>query len=183
MYSEGSTPAWISSSMKHDTIAYDRFADALYREVSYFMCGVYTYDKRYTTSASMRIDKSNLFSVSNKHKKNPIWAFDANWDIKNGKFFKFDIITALVLRASLGFTDNFYRSGCTTPVMVSRCHTCSTVGGYMRISTPPNPLLRCERTKSFNLSVVPELFDRINETFTYYNNKSYDLWAKKNSTL
>ena len=48
-------------------------------------------------------------------------------------------------------------------------------GGYMRITTPPNPLLRWERTRSINLSVDLGLFDRINTTLTYYHNKGYDL--------
>lgn len=45
----------------------------------------------------------------------------------------------------------------------------------MRITTPPNPLLRWERTRSINLSVDLGLFDRVNTTFTYYHNKGYDL--------
>ena len=179
MASEGTTPVWLPYKMTYDATDYDRFSDALNREVSYYLSGVYTYDDRYTVSASMRIDKSNLFGVSDKYKKNPIWAFGANWNIKNEKFFKCNAITALMLRTSLGLTGNFDRSGSTSPVMVGRFIPNSVVGGYMRITTPPNPLLRWERTKSFNVSVDLGLFDRINATFVYYNNHNYDLLGEK----
>lgn len=172
----GTKNQWGTSSY-YDSASYDRFTDNLNREISYFLSAVYTYDNRYTVSGSVRIDKSNLFGVSDKYRRNPIWALGANWNIKNEKFFKCDAISALMLRASWGLTGNFDRSGTTSPVMIGRFISSSLVdgGGYMRITTPPNPLLRWERTESVNLSVDLGLFDRINTTFTYYHNKSYDL--------
>ena len=177
----GTTPAWTSYPYTYDSSYYDRFGDAVNREVSYYLSGVYTYDNRYTASASVRIDESNLFGVDDKYRRNPIWAFGLNWNIKNEKFFKCDAVSALMLRTSLGLTGNFDRSGSTTPVMIGRFINSSRVdgGGYMRITTPPNPLLRWERTKSYNVSADFGLFDRINTTLTYYNNKSYDLLGEK----
>lgn len=172
----GTNNQWGTSSY-YDAADYDTFLDILNREVSYYLSAVYTYDNRYTVSGSVRIDKSNLFGVSDKYRRNPIWAFGANWNIKNEKFFQCNAISALMLRASLGLTGNFDRSGKTSPVMIGKFISSSLVdgGGYMRISTPPNPLLRWERTRSVNLSVDLGLFDRINTTLTYYHNKSYDL--------
>lgn len=159
----GTTPPWSSNPMHYYASSYDYFTDILNREISYYLSTVYTYDNRYTVSGSLRIDKSNLFGVSDKYKRNPIWSFGANWNIKNEKFFKCDAITALMLRASLGLTGNFDRSGSTSPIMVGRFISSDQVdgGGYMRITTPPNPLLRWERTRSINLSVDLGLFDRI----------------------
>lgn len=173
----GTTPPWYDYPMRYYASSYDGFNDILNREVSYYLSGVYTYDNRYTVSGSLRIDKSNLFGVSDKYRRNPIWSFGANWNIKNEKFFHCDVITALMLRASVGLTGNFDRSGRTSPIMIGQFISSDLVdgGGYMRITTPPNPLLRWERTRSINLSVDLGLFDRVNTTFTYYHNKGYDL--------
>jgi hypothetical protein len=121
--------------------------------------------------------KSNLFGVSDKYRRNPIWAFGANWNVKNEKFFHCDAISSLLIRASLGLTGNFDRSGRTSPAMIARYITNTAVdgGGYMRLQTPPNPLLRWERTRSFNTSVDIGLWNRVNATLTYYHHRSYDL--------
>lgn len=154
----------------------DWFSDNLNREISYYASGIYTYDKRYTVSASMRIDRSNLFGVSSKYRNNPIWSVGANWNIKNEKFFHFDPISTLMLRASWGLTGNFDRSGSTTPVMVASKRYLSAIQDYVvRLQTPPNPYLRWERTRSINLSTDIGFFNRVNATVTYYDNKSYDL--------
>lgn len=124
----------------------------------------------------MRIDESNLFGASDKYRRNPIWSVGANWNVKNEKFFNVDFISALMLRASLGMTGNFDRSGSTTPVMVGRKTYLPAIGDYVvRLTTPPNPKLRWERNHSTNISIDLGLFDRINATLTYYNNASSDL--------
>ncbi len=167
---------WNGNKNRYYSTSYDGFSDVLNKEISYFLSAVYTYDNRYTLSGSMRIDKSNLFGVSDKYRRNPIWALGANWNVKNEKFFDVDFISALMLRASWGLTGNFDRSGGTTPVMVGRRTYIPAVGDYVvRLSTPPNPKLRWERNRSTNVSLDLGLFDRINATFTYYNNSCYDL--------
>uniref|UniRef100_UPI00242F127E SusC/RagA family TonB-linked outer membrane protein n=1 Tax=Bacteroides acidifaciens TaxID=85831 RepID=UPI00242F127E len=167
---------WNGDKNRYYSTSYDGFSDVLNKEISYFLSAVYTYDNRYTLSGSMRIDKSNLFGVSDKYRRNPIWALGANWNVKNEKFFDVDFISALMLRASWGLTGNFDRSGGTTPVMVGRRTYIPAVGDYVvRLSTPPNPKLRWERNRSTNVSLDLGLFDRINATFTYYNNSCYDL--------
>lgn len=167
---------WNGDTNRYYSTSYDSFSDVLNKELSYFLSGTYTYDNRYTLSASFRIDKSNLFGVSDKYRRNPIWAIGANWNIKNEEFFKSDAITSLILRASYGLTGNFDRTGSTTPVMVGRRMYLPAVGDYVvRLSTPPNPKLRWERNRSVNVSLDLGLFDRINTTLTYYNNYCYDL--------
>ena len=141
------------------------------KELSYFLSATYTYDNRYTGSASLRFDESNLFGVSHKYRRNPIYAFGASWNIKNEKFFHFDPITTLLLRASFGLTGNFDRSGATTPVMVGRKTYLPAINDYVvRLTTPPNPKLRWERNRSVNLSLDFGVWNRINGTLTYYNN-------------
>ncbi|MFV0587213.1 SusC/RagA family TonB-linked outer membrane protein [Bacteroides reticulotermitis] len=169
-------PWWNGETNRYYSTSYDGFGDILNKEISYFGSALYTYDGRYTLSASMRLDKSNFFGASNKYRRNPIWALGANWNVKNEKFFTSDFISALMLRASWGLTGNFDRSGGTTPVMVGKRSYLPATGDYVvRLSTPPNPKLRWERNRSLNISVDLGLIDRINATLTYYNNFCYDL--------
>lgn len=171
---------WNGSQHYYYGSSYNNFGDVLNKEISYFLSAVYTYDNRYTVSASMRTDESNLFGVDEKHRRNPIWAVGANWNIKNEKFFHCDAITDLLVRLSWGLTGNFDRSGLTTPVMVGRRSYVPAVGDYVtRLSTPPNPKLRWERNRSVNLSVDLGLWDRVHTTFTYYNNHASDLLGRQ----
>lgn len=167
---------WNGETNRYYSTSYDDFGDVLNKEVSYFLSALYTFDNRYTVSASLRIDQSNLFGVDDKYKRNPIYAFGANWNVRNEAFFHSTAITELLLRASYGLTGNFDRSGSTTPVMVGRKQYIPAVGDYVvRLSTPPNPKLRWERTRSFNISADLGLWNRLNATLTYYHNRNYDL--------
>lgn len=167
---------WNGDTHRYYADNYDGFGDVENKELSYFLSATYTYDNRYTGSASLRFDESNLFGVSHKYRRNPIYAFGASWNIKNEKFFHFDPITTLLLRASFGLTGNFDRSGATTPVMVGRKTYLPAINDYVvRLTTPPNPKLRWERNRSVNLSLDFGVWNRINGTLTYYNNYCYDL--------
>lgn len=167
---------WNGDRHYYSSSSYTDFSDVLNKEISYYLSAVYTYDNRYTLSASMRIDESNLFGVDARHRRNPIWAVGLNWNVKNEKFFYADAISALLLRASWGLTGNFDRSGSTTPVMVGRLLYIPAAGDYVtRLTTPPNPQLRWERNREINISLDLGLWERINTTFTYYNNHSSDL--------
>lgn len=167
---------WNGDLNRYYANSYDNFGDVENKELSYFVSGTYTYDNRYTASASLRIDESNLFGASHKFRRNPIWAFGASWNIKNEKFFTFKPITTLLLRASLGLTGNFDRSGSTTPVMVGRKQYLPAINDYVvRLTTPPNDKLRWERNRVVNFSLDFGLFNRVNGTLTYYNNYCYDL--------
>lgn len=172
---------WDNQNHLYNATTYDRFGERDIRERSFFGSVVYTYDSRYTLSGSLRIDESNLFGVSSKYRRNPIWAFGANWNVANESFFSSKVITALMLRASLGLTGNYDRTGSTTPVMVGVRSYIPASGGYVtRINTPPNPFLRWERSRSTNVSADISLWNRINASLTYYNNYSYDLLGQTN---
>ncbi len=167
---------WDGKNQRYYADTYDSFGYNDNRETSSYGSLVYTYDNRYTLSGSMRFDESNLFGADKKFRRNPIWSIGANWNIAQEKFFKSKVITDLSLRTAYGLTGNFDRTGSTTPVMVARRSYLSSIGGYVtRISTPPNPSLRWEKTKSFNVSASIGLWNRVSATVDYYINNSYDL--------
>jgi len=167
---------WNGDTNRYYASSYDSFGDVENKELSYFLSATYTYNNRYTGSASLRFDESNLFGVSHKYRRNPIYAFGVSWNIKNEKFFHCNSITTLLFRASFGLTGNFDRSGSTTPVMVGRKTYLPAINDYVvRLTTPPNAKLRWERNRSVNLSLDFGVWNRINGTLTYYNNYCYDL--------
>ncbi|WP_329903862.1 SusC/RagA family TonB-linked outer membrane protein [Porphyromonas pogonae] len=174
---------WLNGSLNiYDVSLAEPFRESTNKEMSQYMSCTYTYDNRYTLSGSLRIDESNLFGVSRKYRRNPIWALGTNWHISNESFFNSSLISNLMLRLSYGLTGNFDRGLKTTPMMTARRIYMSSIGEYItRIVTPPNPSLRWERTRAINTSLDLGLWDRLNMTFTYYNNYSYDLLG--NSTL
>ena len=79
-------------------------------------------------------------------------------------------------RISYGLTGNFDRSGSSTPLLTVRRSFNSAIGAYLsRVSNAPNPKLRWERTKTLNIGVETELFNRLSLMLEYYDKRSYDL--------
>ncbi|MDE7073797.1 MAG: SusC/RagA family TonB-linked outer membrane protein [Odoribacter sp.] len=160
----------------YDASNYDGFSYNENREVSGYGSLVYTYDRRYTLSGTFRIDKSNLFGADKKYRRNPLWSVGASWNVQEEDFFHSEVVNRLVPRITYGLTGNFDRSGSTTPLLVARRIFSNVFGGYYtRVQTPPNDKLRWERTKTLNIGVETELFNRLNLSVEYYDKHSYDL--------
>ncbi|MFR7822501.1 MAG: hypothetical protein ACLU30_04295 [Odoribacter splanchnicus] len=167
---------WDGRTYYYDAANYDRFSFNDSREVSFYGSLVYTYDRRYTLSGTFRIDKSNLYGADKKYRRNPLWSVGASWNVQEEKFFHSEVINRLVPRITYGLTGNFDRSGATTPLLVARRYFSNVFGGYYtRVQNPPNPKLRWERTKTLNIGVETELFNRLNLSVEYYDKHSYDL--------
>lgn len=167
---------WDGRTYYYDASYYDKFSFNDSREVSFYGSLVYTYDRRYTLSGTFRIDKSNLYGADKKYRRNPLWSVGASWNVQEEKFFHSEVINRLVPRITYGLTGNFDRSGATTPLLVARRYFSNVFGGYYtRVQNPPNPKLRWERTKTLNIGVETELFNRFNLSVEYYDKHSYDL--------
>ncbi|WP_158993856.1 SusC/RagA family TonB-linked outer membrane protein [Mucilaginibacter sp. L196] len=83
---------------------------------SYFGNAAYTYDNKYTFSASGRIDGSNYFGVSTNLKSVPLWSTGLKWAIDKEPFYRIDWIPVLRLRATYGYNGNLNQNitGITT---------------------------------------------------------------------
>lgn len=62
------------------------YMDRLTRFVSFFSNAAYTYDRRYTLSASARKDGSNLFGVNTNQKAVPLYSAGVAWEVSNERF-------------------------------------------------------------------------------------------------
>lgn len=149
------------------------------RFVSYFANLSYTYDKRYTFTASGREDAANLFGVRTNQKGVPLWSVGAAWQINNEKFYNIGWLEELRLRASYGYNGNFSRQVSAVST-INYPVTPNYMGlTYAEILNPPNADLRWERNKIMNLGIdFSTKGGRIAGSLEYYNKKNIDLMAQ-----
>lgn len=97
------TPTSITVSSTYiPSLSGSRSASAM---LSYMGVGRYTFNNKYTLTASYRYDGASLSSVPLKNRWHGFYSFGANWDVKQERFLtNLDFISTLRLRASYGQT-------------------------------------------------------------------------------
>ncbi|MFA4866797.1 MAG: SusC/RagA family TonB-linked outer membrane protein [Pedobacter sp.] len=170
---------WWYDDQKHNYYAdsYNAFTFVDNREYSFYSTLAYTFDDRYTLSGSYRTDHSNLFGADPKFRKTPLWSVGGQWNISNEEFFKSELFSNLGLRMTYGLTGNFDRNTQSTTFLVARRFFNNVINDNVaRLDTPPNPKLRWERSRTFNLGTdIGMLKGRISISLDYYRKYSYDL--------
>lgn len=151
------------------------------RYFSTYFVGGYTFKQRYGLSGSFRIDQANLFGTDPKYRYRPLWSVGFKWNMAKEKFLRnVPWIVMLDLRGSYGLTGNVDQT--TSPYLMARMatqnkYTPETIP-YTTIMTAPNPLLRWERTKSYNIGLDYTLFGgKLFGKLDYYHKASDDLLA------
>jgi hypothetical protein len=86
------------------------FSERLNHFVSSYANSAYTYAGKYTVSASLRKDASNLFGVHTNDKWNLLWSAGASWDLSAEHFYKMNWLPYLKLRATIGYSGNVDQS-------------------------------------------------------------------------
>lgn len=129
-------------------------AGLLTRIRSSFGNGAYTYDNKYTISASGRIDGSNYFGVETNLKSVPLWSFGGKWDIDKEQFYHLDWMPVLRFRSTYGYNGNLDQNitGVTTFVN-DGINSVYTHLPQARISNVGNPELRWEKAGIANLGI------------------------------
>ena len=148
------------------------------RFISYYTNAAYTFDNRYTISASTRLDDTNLFGTSDKYKNIPLYSFGAKWNLKNDLLKSNAIVDALQLRITYGTNGNVDRS--TSPFLqakIKRGYPPYT-GFNADIISVPNPELRLEKTGTLNIGTDFSLWKRtVGGSIEYYRKDGRDLLA------
>ncbi|SEM43616.1 TonB-linked outer membrane protein, SusC/RagA family [bacterium A37T11] len=131
------------------------FSDITNRFVSFFSNASYTYDHRYTATASVRKDESNLFGVKSNQKGVPLFSVGAAWNISNEDFFNVPVIEQLKLRATYGTSGNVNNSLSALPTLENRSPASNSITGlpYTSLVNYPNPELRWEKIKTGNIGL------------------------------
>jgi len=132
----------------------DKENDYSDRYVSWYGNAGYTLKQRYTITASARLDRSNIFGVRTNQKGVPLYSGGLSWNITQEPFYQLPWLSVLKFRATFGYNGNVDRSlsAVTTAFYYSGGST-STGLPYAVITNPPNPDLRWERVKVYNLGI------------------------------
>lgn len=150
------TPAGVTVSSAYlPSLGGSRSSSAL---ASYMGVGRYTYNDKYTLTASYRYDGASLSSVPSKNRWHGFYSFGASWDVKKEAFLQSgNLISNLRLRASFGQTASPFGSSYTyLPVYVLN----TTYGGQpaIRPANIGNPDFDWEYVDEFNAGFDMSLF-------------------------
>ena len=152
------------------------FSNIENRFVAFFGNGSYTYKRRLTATASIRMDQSNLFGTDPKYQYKPLWSAGLLYSLFENKFSWLD---RLAVRATYGINGNIAKE--SGPYLIERDYTTTNyytneVQAY--ISSPPNSGLRWEKTKVTNFAVdFKMLKNRLSGSIEYYIKNTDDLLA------
>lgn len=144
---------------------------------SWFANASYTYNNRYTFSASGRMDGSNYFGVETNKKTIPLWSTGVKWDISKEPFFHLSHVPQLSLRATYGFSGNLDRSiAAVTTIQYKKFPDFTTNLPYAVINNVPNPELRWERVGMLNVALdFSSRKNIVSGTIEYYHKTGKDL--------
>ncbi len=153
------------------------------RYVGMYAVGGYAYKEKYGISGSIRVDQTNLFGTDPKYRYRPLWSAGLKWNMGKEEFMSsVNWVDFLDLRLSYGLTGNVDQS--TTPFLVASLSNQSTYTSeaipYANISTAPNPMLRWEKTSSYNFGTDYSFFrGLLNGKLDLYYKNSEDLLGSR----
>ncbi|WP_198163533.1 SusC/RagA family TonB-linked outer membrane protein [Pedobacter cryoconitis] len=169
------------TSFVNPSIAYlkipnrDGLSDISDRFLSYYANASYTYNNKYTISASGRIDRSNLFGVNTNQKGVPLYSAGLSWDFASEDFYKASWLPYLKLKLTYGYNGNINKN-------LSAYTTANYFGDnsyrlpYAIIQNPPNSELRWERVQVTNIGIdFGTKNDVLKGTLEYFLKRGIDL--------
>lgn len=144
---------------------------------SYFGNIAYTFSRKYTLTASGRIDKSNFFGAKANQRFVPLWSSGLGWDISSEPFYQSKALPYLKMRITYGYNGNLNNKATALPTITYANGTSLYNNSlYASLLAPPNPGLTWERVRMINLGVDFKLANNIiNGSFEYYQKKGVDL--------
>lgn len=145
------------------------------RTLSFYGNAAYTFKSRYTLSASVRNDGSNLFGVATNQKWAPLWSAGTGWTINEESFYSSKLLPNLKLRATYGYNGNVDKS--ITAYLTTKVVRANRYGAiYSNITNPPNADLRWERVGQFNAGLdFGFINDILRGSIEYYRKSGKDL--------
>ncbi|WP_316740705.1 SusC/RagA family TonB-linked outer membrane protein [Pedobacter antarcticus] len=147
------------------------------RFVSLYSNLIYSLKRRYTLSASVRRDGSNIFGASTNDKWKPLWSLGMGWEISKESFFKVEALPFLKLTTTYGKSGNVDLSRSAVPIATYGTNA-ATNFRLARINTISNPSLRWEESGQFNVRADFTLVDQIVfGSIEYYRKKGTDLYG------
>lgn len=136
----------------------------------------YTYEGKYSLSASVRRDASSSFGRDNRY--GTFYSGGGAWVASEEKFLQnVKWISYLKLRANYGTSGSQLGDNFLTRTLYDPRYTYSGAGAAT-ISVLGNPDIRWEVTKSWSAGIDMEFFKRLTATIDVYKRRSQDLLQK-----
>src|SRR5690606_13347565 len=150
------------------------------RFVSAYANAAYAYAGRYTVSASIRKDASNVFGVKANEKGTPLWSLGTGWTVPNERFYKEPWLPYVKIWSTCGKSGNIipFRSALTTIMIWSASLNTATNLPNASIQENPNPNLRWEKVSTFNAGIdFASAGNRLRGSVEYYVKNSADVYG------
>ncbi|MBO9632334.1 MAG: TonB-dependent receptor, partial [Chitinophagaceae bacterium] len=157
------------------------FSQRTSRFFSLYGNAAYTFDSKYTLSASVRSDASNLITDDPALRYSPFWSVGMRWQLHREKFLhQADWLDQLSFRLTYGYNGNIDKSTSFKPLIsLGTIPDLYTNNNVATISSYGNPTLRWEKTGTVNAGIDymllgGKLFGKID----YYRKDGKDLLAQ-----
>lgn len=149
------------------------------RLASAFANAGYYFKERYSLTASVRKDASNLFGVASNDKWSPFWSVGAGWEISKEAFYKFSALPYLKARVTYGYNGNINNGIASIPTIeLMASNTQVTDLPWAIVRNLSNSKLRWEQSGILNAGIDFRLNDqRLNGLIELYKKNSIDLIA------
>ncbi|SEN70055.1 TonB-linked outer membrane protein, SusC/RagA family [bacterium A37T11] len=149
------------------------------RFVSALANAAYTYADKYTLSASMRKDGSNIFGATINNKWKPLWSSGLSWDISKEKFYTFSLFPYLKLRATYGYSGNIIPDAVGVTTIIYAPYANSNLGTpWSHFVSYDNPDLRWENVGQTNIGIDFATKNQvISGSVEYYHKETSDLYG------
>lgn len=149
------------------------------RFVSIFSNASYNYKERYSFSASIRKDGSNIFGANTNDKWKPLWSLGLGWVLSKEPFYNSNWLSYMKLSATYGVSGNVDLTKTALPVgKYNQIAVGSTRIPALGIIQVNNPDLSWEKSYQTNVRVDFSLKKNIiSGSFEYYRKRGTDLYA------
>lgn len=166
---------WLGNTITLDYM--NRYGYSLNRYFSAFGNVAYTYDSRYTVSASVRTDAANFIADDPSYRYSPFWSAGVSWNMHNEEFMK-DVNFIDVLRPRFTFGSNGNSDSSTSTVPLISIAGYNPISGELQasIASKGNPTLRWEKTYTTNVGLDFSFWKRkLYGKIDYYSKQGRDI--------
>ncbi len=148
------------------------------RFVSFYGNGSYTFDRKLTATASIRMDQSNLFGTDPKYQYKPLWSTGLMYILSENDN---DWLDRLAIRATYGVNGNISKKG--GPYLIMKDYASPNPmsnEAHAFVESPPNSGLRWEKTKVTNFGLDYSLLKgKFSGSIDFYNKNTSDLLGNR----
>lgn len=192
-YSNGEVPFWDYNAFKHmkeGNSHYYSLYNTRVRTLAFFATATYSYQGKYTLTATGRYEGSNRLGKTRKARWLPTWNVAGAWNVHEEDFFKAhlsNVLSNLTLKASYSLTADAGPSWVTNSrVVIGSYNPWRPSAGVtetgLKVQNLENSDLTYEKKHELNIGAdIGFLNNRINLTVDWYKRNNFDLIGYTNT--